>query len=321
MQKKVVFIAIIALLVAGFVLTPVLAAAPPAATSADGCGDTYVIQPGDYLDKIARRCGTTVASILSLNPQIFNPNVIYTGNILRLTDNAPVTYVSPYPYNYYPYYSNAPYGNVNYGSNKVSLSTTWAREGDVVTVFVNGFPPNAEIDYRVGEYGEAYVIAYDGNIDAYGTASQTVAIPPGADAGEYWVVRVMTTSQADVVDVNSPLIYISGDYQSYTPYYPNQPYAGSGRVTLSKTSASDGDSITVYVSGFPANAEIDYRLGKRGESYSVVYDGKIAADGTASQNVTIPPGTNAGEHWVVWVMTTSQADIVEVSSPLIYITD
>lgn len=315
MWRRYFLVFICVLFISALFLTPARAAPVPA----DGCGDTYVIQRGDYLAKIARMCGTSVASILSLNPQIFNPNVIYTGNILRLTPNAPVTYWAPYPYNYYPYY--APVPETNFGSNKVSLSTTWAVEGTLVTVYVNGFPPNAEIDYRVGEYGKDYAIAYDGYTDAYGTAIQTVAMPPDADLGEYWAVRVLTTGSANVVDVYSPLIYIGGTYQPVSPIDPYQPYAGSASVTLSKTSVGDGGSITVYVSGFPANAEIDYRLGKRGQPYSVVYDGVIAADGTASQNVTIPAGTNAGEHWVVLVMTTSQAQIVEVSSSLIYISD
>lgn len=40
---------------------------------------TYTVQRGDNLSKIAKRYGTTVSSIVSLNPIIKNPNLIYPG--------------------------------------------------------------------------------------------------------------------------------------------------------------------------------------------------------------------------------------------------
>ncbi len=52
---------------------------PPPAT-----GGTYVIQVGDTLAKIASRYGTTVSAIMAVNPQIYNPNVIYVGQVINL---------------------------------------------------------------------------------------------------------------------------------------------------------------------------------------------------------------------------------------------
>ncbi len=43
---------------------------------------TYVVQRGDTLRIIADLYGTTVNSILALNPQIYNPNLIYPGQVL-----------------------------------------------------------------------------------------------------------------------------------------------------------------------------------------------------------------------------------------------
>lgn len=48
-----------------------------------GCG-TYVVQYGDTLRLIAARYGTTVSAILAVNPQIWNPNLIYVGQIICL---------------------------------------------------------------------------------------------------------------------------------------------------------------------------------------------------------------------------------------------
>ena len=45
---------------------------------------TYVVQRGDTLRIIANRFGTTVNNLLSLNPNIVNPNVIYVGQVLNV---------------------------------------------------------------------------------------------------------------------------------------------------------------------------------------------------------------------------------------------
>lgn len=47
---------------------------------------SYTVQPGDTLSKIAARFGTAVDELVKLN-NIVNPNLIYSGQILKLTDN------------------------------------------------------------------------------------------------------------------------------------------------------------------------------------------------------------------------------------------
>jgi LysM repeat protein len=44
----------------------------------------YVVRPGDRLSTIAGRFGTTTSRILALNPQITDPNAIYTGQTIML---------------------------------------------------------------------------------------------------------------------------------------------------------------------------------------------------------------------------------------------
>lgn len=48
----------------------------------------YIVQPGDTLTIISRRFGTTVAGIMDINPQITNPDVIYTGQIINIPTTA-----------------------------------------------------------------------------------------------------------------------------------------------------------------------------------------------------------------------------------------
>ena len=46
---------------------------------------TYTVQKGDSLDKIAKKYKTTTQKLISLNPQIKNPNLIYPGQVINIT--------------------------------------------------------------------------------------------------------------------------------------------------------------------------------------------------------------------------------------------
>ena len=69
-----------------------------------GTGDIiYTVQRGDSLSKIARKYNVTVAHIVELN-DITNPNLIYPGEKLRITESD-VTNLSPIPKNNYSTYT------------------------------------------------------------------------------------------------------------------------------------------------------------------------------------------------------------------------
>jgi LysM repeat protein len=64
-------------------------------------GSTYTVQWGDTLAIIAANTGTTVVDILAVNPQIWNANYIYSGQVINLPAKAYVAatvYVSDPPY-------------------------------------------------------------------------------------------------------------------------------------------------------------------------------------------------------------------------------
>jgi LysM repeat protein len=63
-------------------------------------GGTYVVQYGDTLGIIAASMGSSVSAILAVNPQIWNPSLIYVGQVINLpgsTGGVIATIVPPNP--------------------------------------------------------------------------------------------------------------------------------------------------------------------------------------------------------------------------------
>ena len=67
----------------------------PAPTYGPSAGGTYVVQWGDTLRIIANRYSVSVNDILALNPQIWNPSMIYAGQVITLPA-APAYYTVQY---------------------------------------------------------------------------------------------------------------------------------------------------------------------------------------------------------------------------------
>jgi len=57
-------------------------------TSYAQTGVKHTVRQGEYLALIARQYGTTVQAILSANPGIKNPNLIYSGTVLAIPVSA-----------------------------------------------------------------------------------------------------------------------------------------------------------------------------------------------------------------------------------------
>ena len=50
------------------------------------CGPTYVVQPGDWLAKIARYCGVSTSALIAANPWTQYYYYIYPGQVLTIPD-------------------------------------------------------------------------------------------------------------------------------------------------------------------------------------------------------------------------------------------
>jgi LysM repeat protein len=78
-------------------------AVPNPASASAYCSSRYVVQPGDWLSKIARKCGVTLSQMYAANPRV--GYYIYPGQVL----NIPGGYDPGYAY-CGPSYSQS-YGN------------------------------------------------------------------------------------------------------------------------------------------------------------------------------------------------------------------
>jgi LysM repeat protein len=60
----------------------------PAPQPAPAAGGTYTVQWGDTMRKIAARMNVNVNDLIAVNPQLWNPNLIYAGQIINLPQSA-----------------------------------------------------------------------------------------------------------------------------------------------------------------------------------------------------------------------------------------
>jgi LysM repeat protein len=161
-------------------------------------------------------------------------------------------------------------------------------------------------------------------IKASATVPTTTPVP--SSSGTYTVVKGDTLQKIATrfSTTVTAILAVNPEIKSASLIYVGQviklPAGATGsRISLSATSAKKGAQVEVKVWGFPANAELDFRLGKQNAAYTVVYDGKTNANGEATLKVTIPDTAVVGEKWVVKVITTSLRVGTETTSPLITI--
>ena len=76
MKRTLIALFIVVLLAGTFATSPVAAQTT--------CGTSYTVVKGDYLNSIAKKCGTTASAILAVNPGITNWNIIYPGQVLKM---------------------------------------------------------------------------------------------------------------------------------------------------------------------------------------------------------------------------------------------
>ena len=154
---------------------------------------TYVVQPGDWLSRIAARYDTTLGAILALNPQITNADRIRVGQELSIPASD-----SALP-------DDNPPPNDSPTAPSVTIEPTSGEPGTTVQVTADNLPANTTIEIGTGPVESEYNIIAVGQSNAQGELSRAVAIPERVNPGERWVI-VLTPE-------DSPADYISNPFR------------------------------------------------------------------------------------------------------------
>lgn len=152
---------------------------PP--TPAEPCDSPYTVMYGDTLSGIAYRCGTTVATLMALNPGIADPALIYTGQTLTLPDGDD--------------------GNGDGSTRAVSIRPDSGAAGSFVTVFASGFPAGAQVQLGLGPPESEYEVLATREIASDGELRATLQIPARLPVGQERVAVVVLNGQETVSEV------------------------------------------------------------------------------------------------------------------------
>ncbi len=134
-------------------------------------GGTYVVQWGDTLGKIAARNGISLSALLAANPRIWNPSLIFPGQVINL----PGAYGAPdygyYPPAYYPSSACSPNcpPSTNWGPQ--SSASGWRH---LKVTYKNGLVVRSGPGRYYTELAGPYVSAVKNSIWAYRKTSETV---------------------------------------------------------------------------------------------------------------------------------------------------
>lgn len=140
--------------------------------SAFACGNTYIVQRGDTLGKIAQTCSTTVAQLVAANPIIRNPNIIYPGWVLVIPQGIPQTGAA------------------------VQISPTSGPAGTKISVAGSGFPANTNVQAGLGIFTPQLTAQSQASTqitvatNANGAFTTQMTIPQDAVKDTLWAVQV-----------------------------------------------------------------------------------------------------------------------------------
>lgn len=120
---------------------------PPAIT----CEGSYTVEAGDTLIEIAQACNTTVSALMSANPDIEDPSLIYTGQVIVMPDDN--------------------------GERQVSIRPDSGPAGTIIRVYASGFPAGAQVQLGLGPPASEYEVFATREIDANGELIASLQIP------------------------------------------------------------------------------------------------------------------------------------------------
>lgn len=129
-----------------------------------GCGDRYVVQQGEWLAQIARKCNTTVDAILAANPDVANPSLVYPGQVLNMP--SPETPVEA----------------------ALSITPQSGPPGTEIQITGTNLLPNATANVSIGRANSEPTTSHSAQIGTDGGLETSITLPREAQPGQPWIV-------------------------------------------------------------------------------------------------------------------------------------
>lgn len=227
----------------------------PAGAQAGGvCGGTYIVDPGDTLDSIAAKCGTTVSAITTANPGI--SGTLYAGQALTVPGS---NYTSSGSTSTYPTYPPPSYSGTHIVQYGDTFSGIASRYGVSINNLWAANPQIRDINYiYVGQVIHVPASSWSGSAPAaagdplqlsYGTA------PPGTPKGSVTLsnkagtevyVSLQGTTRDDIKVINE--YSVSGTMKVSVPagWYVYVAWVGGQKFSGGFNLGGDGSHLITF---------------------------------------------------------------------------
>jgi LysM repeat protein len=129
-------------------------------------GQVYIIQSGDTLSSIATEFNVSLVALELANPQVSNPDLIYTGEQINIPTGLPSTGGQPI----------------------IEISPLSGPAGTQVSVNGSAFDQATDIGVTVSMQGASATSTITTTVDDSGNFSTEVAIPSDAQPGSIWKI-------------------------------------------------------------------------------------------------------------------------------------
>ena len=192
-------------------------------TAQAACSASYIVQSGDTLFAIARRCGVTVASLELANPQIANPRLIFPGEQITMPGGSIIPITGQ--------------------QAALAISPTDGQPGTSVELAASGFPANSAVNVTISEATNPPVYFNTVSTDASGDFSLFLAMPTTPPASGNWVIRASSPTNGGPA--------ASDSFQVVQPS-PTGTYTTQPGDTLAAIAGRFNTTVSVLLAANPA---------------------------------------------------------------------
>jgi len=151
------------------------------------CPDPYVLNPGDTLGTLAQTCGISLAGLLSVNPQITNPNQVFPGQAINIPQSA----------------GRGGGSDLNTGAIFQRLAYS---PDSAMNVSVEQMPPGASVRVGIGLSTTGYHVLQNETVGQDGCLSITLIIPADAVPGDRAFVLITTEDTPSVQVISEEFV-------------------------------------------------------------------------------------------------------------------